>query len=176
MPINKGDPDRAVREIRYPTLRVDRETAEISGPHPDRARRGYREASMLGPEMEDRGVPQDTQIQLQSRGVEAENGSTSGEPHCRLLDPELARVFCMTMLNWSAPTAPPTLALEDIEIRILDRVEGQLPPSSKGARPLSDRDRPARRPSRPCKRSTAPMSRLTDLHFGAMIGAEIVGN
>lgn len=94
------------------------------------------------------------------------------------------RVFWMTMLKRSAPAAPPALALEDIEIRLLDRV-------------VKDRDRPraktlahyltkiARLGGYLARASDPPpgntvmwrgMSRLTDLRLGAMIGAEIVGN
>lgn len=64
------------------------------------------------------------------------------------------RVFWMTMLNRSAPEAPPTLALTATEIGVLDRLVNDKPKAIKTLA-LSDQDRPARRLSRPRQRSAA---------------------
>lgn len=64
------------------------------------------------------------------------------------------RVFWMTMLNRSAPDAPPTLALTTTEIGALDRLVNDRPKARrKNALALSDQGRPARRLSRPRQRS-----------------------
>ncbi|WP_247333601.1 hypothetical protein [Bradyrhizobium sp. 147] len=65
------------------------------------------------------------------------------------------RVFWMTMLNRSAPDAPPTLALTATEIGVLDRLVNDKPKARKTLLALSDQDRPARRLSRPRQRSAA---------------------
>ena len=70
------------------------------------------------------------------------------------------RVFWMTMLNRSAPDAPPTLALTATEIAVLDRlVNDKTKSATENALALSDQDRPARRLSRPRQRSTARQHR-----------------
>jgi len=94
------------------------------------------------------------------------------------------RVFWMTMLNRSAPTAPPTLALENIEIRLLDRLvkDGSRPRAKTLAHYLTKIARLGgylARAGDPPPGNTVMwrgMSRLTDLRLGATIGAEIVGN
>ena len=61
------------------------------------------------------------------------------------------RVFWMTMLNRSAPDAPPTLALTATEAR--SPRQRQTKSKTENAVALSDQDRPARRLSRPRQRS-----------------------
>jgi hypothetical protein len=94
------------------------------------------------------------------------------------------RIFWMTMLNRSAPDAPPAIAFEETEISLLDHL-------------VKDRTRSRRktlanylikvarlggylaRNSDPPPGNTVMwrgLSRLTDIRLGAMIGAELVGN
>ncbi|WP_247520247.1 hypothetical protein [Bradyrhizobium sp. 190] len=90
----------------------------------------------------------------------------------------------MTMLNRSAPDAPPTLALTATEIGVLDRLVNDKPKSkTEHALGLSDQDRPARRLSSPHQRSAARqyrygrgLSRLSAIGLGAIVGGEFVGN
>ena len=94
------------------------------------------------------------------------------------------RMFWMTMLNRSAPSAPPSLALEDIEIRILDRLvkDGSRPQATTIAHYLTKIARLGgylARASDPPPGNTVMwrgISRLTDIRLGADIGAEIMGN
>jgi hypothetical protein len=62
--------------------------------------------------VEDRGVPQNPQIRVQGRGVEIKDRRTFIS----------WRVFWMTMLNRSAPTAPPNVALTKTEIELLNHL------------------------------------------------------
>src|SRR6059058_4454507 len=67
------------------------------------------------------------------------------------------RVFWMTMLNRSAPDAPPGLALTKVEIALLDRLvpdQAQAPPREDALR-LPDQGRAARRLPGPNPRSAA---------------------
>lgn len=103
--------------------------------------------------------------------------------NCCLFYPELAGLL-NTMLNRSAPTAPPTLALEDTEMRLLGRlVKDSNPPRARTL--VHDLIKIARlggylaRANDPPPENTVMwrgLSRLTDTLLGAMIGAGIVGN
>jgi hypothetical protein len=94
------------------------------------------------------------------------------------------RVFWMTMLNRSMPDAPPTLALTEVEITLLDQL-------------VKDRNSPRRKTLGHYLIKTARLggylarandpppgnmvmwrglSRLTDIALGATVGAGIVGN
>ncbi len=90
----------------------------------------------------------------------------------------------MTMLNRSAPEAPPTLALTDIEIVVLDHLANDKPQDRRKmlAHYLL---KIARLGGYLARAGDAPpgntvmwrgLSRLTDIMLGATIGAEIVGN
>lgn len=45
------------------------------------------------PAMEDRDLPQDPEIRLQGRGIEAENSGAARQPDCDPLHPELAHLL-----------------------------------------------------------------------------------
>jgi len=94
------------------------------------------------------------------------------------------RVFWMTMLNRSAPDAPPALALTEAEIGLLDNlVKDQKPLWRKT---LSHYLTKSARLGGYLARANDPppgntvmwrgLSRLTDIELGAIIGAKIVGN
>jgi hypothetical protein len=92
----------------------------------------------------------------------------------------------MTMLNRSAPDAPPHYALSDIEIALLDHVVKDKGQRSARQKPLSHYLTKIARLGGYLARATDPppgntvmwrgLSRLTDIGLGAMAGAEIVGN
>ncbi|WP_143273867.1 hypothetical protein [Bradyrhizobium canariense] len=93
------------------------------------------------------------------------------------------RVFWMTMLNRSAPDAPPTLALTATQIERARSPRQRQTKSDKDAFALSHQDRPVQRLS--CRASDPPpgntvmwrgLSRLTDIALGALVGGEFVGN
>jgi Transposase DNA-binding len=96
------------------------------------------------------------------------------------------RVFWMTMLNRSAPDAPPTLALTDIEIDLLDHLVTDKGQRSIRRKPLSHYLTKIARLGGYLARANDPLpgntvmwrglSRLTDIGLGAIVGAEIVGN
>lgn len=94
------------------------------------------------------------------------------------------RVFWMTMLNRSNPDAPPSLALNKIELALLDR-------AVSGTAPLDQRTlayyltKIARLGGYLARAHDPPpgnmvmwrgITRLTDIRFGAMIGMKLVGN
>lgn len=96
------------------------------------------------------------------------------------------RIFWMTMLNRCAPTAPPTAALIETEIKLLDQLvkdKGRSVPRKKA---LSQYLIKIARLGGYLARANDPppgnivmwrgLSRLTDIALGAMIGAKIVGN
>jgi hypothetical protein len=96
------------------------------------------------------------------------------------------RVFWMTMINRSAPDAPPSIALTRIEIGVLDRLVNDKvkpPPQRKtlgaylikiarlgGYLARADDPPPGNMVMR------RGLSRLTDIELGAVVGAQIVGN
>jgi hypothetical protein len=95
------------------------------------------------------------------------------------------RVFWMTMLNRSAPDAPPTVALTDIEIDLLNRLvkdKGQRPLRRK---PLSHYLTKIARLGGYLARANDPppgntvmwrgLSRLTDIGLGAIVGSQNCG-
>jgi hypothetical protein len=96
------------------------------------------------------------------------------------------RVFWMTMLNRSAPNAPPNLALTDIEIDLLDHLVKDKGQRSIRRKPLSHYLTKIARLGGYLARANDPppgntvmwrgLSRLTDIGLGAVVGAEIVGN
>jgi hypothetical protein len=94
------------------------------------------------------------------------------------------RVFWITMLNRSAPGAPPTLALTATEIGVLDRLVNDKPKARQ--KTLSHYLIKIARLGGYLARASDPppgntviwrgLSRLTDIALGAMVGAEFVGN
>jgi hypothetical protein len=94
------------------------------------------------------------------------------------------RVFWMTMLNRSAPGAPPTLALTATEIGVLDRLVNDKPKARQ--KTLSHYLTKIARLGGYLARASDPppgntvmwrgLSRLTDIALGAMVGGEFVGN
>lgn len=94
------------------------------------------------------------------------------------------RVFWMTMLNRSAPDAPPTLALTATEIGVLDRLVNDKPKARR--KTLSHYLIKIARLGGYLARASDPppgntvmwrgLSRLTDIALGAMVGGELVGN
>jgi hypothetical protein len=96
------------------------------------------------------------------------------------------RVFWMTMLNRSAPEAPPNLALTDVEIDLLDHLVKDKGQRSLRRKPLSHYLTKIACLGGYLARANDPppgntvmwrgLSRLTDIGLGAIVGAEIVGN
>jgi hypothetical protein len=96
------------------------------------------------------------------------------------------RVFWMTMINRSAPEAPPSIGLTKVEIGLLDHLvndKGRTPPQRKtvgsylikiarlGGYLARANDRP---PGNMVM--WRGLSRLTDIELGAVTGAQILGN
>ena len=96
------------------------------------------------------------------------------------------RVFWMTMLNRSAPDAPPNIALTEAEIDLLDRLMKNKDQKRSRRKTLSHYlIRIAQLGGYLARANDPPpgnmvmwrgLSRLTDIEFGAMIGARNVGN
>jgi hypothetical protein len=96
------------------------------------------------------------------------------------------RVFWMTMLNRSAPNVPPTAALTDNEIDLLDHLVKDKGQTRLRRKPLSHYLTKIARLGGYLARANDPppgntvmwrgLSRLTDIGLGATVGAEIVGN
>jgi len=94
------------------------------------------------------------------------------------------RVFWMMMLNRSNPNGPPTLMLTKIKLALLDQaVPDNAPPLQKTL--TNYLNKIARLGGYLARASDPPpgnmvmwrgMTRLTDIRFGAMIGAGLVGN
>ncbi|MCK1547501.1 IS4 family transposase, partial [Bradyrhizobium sp. 177] len=94
------------------------------------------------------------------------------------------RVFWMTMLNRSAPDAPPTLALTATEIGVLDRLVNDRPKARR--KTLSHYLIKVARLGGYLARASDPppgntvmwrgLSRLTDIALGVVVGGEFVGN
>ena len=97
------------------------------------------------------------------------------------------RIFWMTMLNRATPDADPTVAITQIEMKLLDHLlpdKGE-PPASR-ARTLSDYMIKLAKLGGYLARAHDPppgntvmwrgLSRLTDIRIGMTIGAELVGN
>jgi hypothetical protein len=96
------------------------------------------------------------------------------------------RIFWMTMLNRSASTAPPTFALTALETDLLDELVKDKDGQRHRRKTLSHYLIKVARLGGYLARANDPppgnkvmwrgMSRLTDIGFGAIIGAKIVGN
>ncbi len=96
------------------------------------------------------------------------------------------RVFWMTMLKRSAPTAPPDLALTAAEIGLLDHLVKDKDRQSLQRKTLSHYLTKIARLGGYLARANDPppgntvmwrgLSRLTDIELGAIIGTKIVGN
>jgi hypothetical protein len=94
------------------------------------------------------------------------------------------RIFWITMLNRSAPDAPPTLALTATEIGVLDCLVNHKPKARQ--KTLSHYLIKIARLGGYLARASDPppgnavmwrgLSRLTDIALGAMVGGEFVGN
>lgn len=208
-----GDPDEAVLEIRYRTLRVL---------PPIGKQQRYPALVLTVIHAEERGTPKNrakirwhlvTNLVVRSRKEAVEKlrwyalrwkievfhkilKSGCGAEEAKLRTAQrLAnlvavfailswRVFWMTMLNRTTPTAPAGLGLEPIEIRLLDRlVKDRAPPQSRTITHYLTKI--ARLGGYLARASDPPpgnkvmwrgLTRLTDIRLGAMIGAEIVGN
>jgi hypothetical protein len=96
------------------------------------------------------------------------------------------RVFWMTMINRSAPEAPPSIALTRTEIELLDRLVNDRGKTSLHRKTIGTYLTKIARLGGYLARTTDPppgnmvmwrgLSRLTDIEVGAAIGAQIVGN
>ena len=96
------------------------------------------------------------------------------------------RIFWMTMLNRSAPNAPPNLALTDVEIGLLDHLVKDKDTEPLPRKTLSVYLTKIARLGGYLARSSDPppgnmvmwrgLSRLTDIELGAVLGAKLVGN
>jgi hypothetical protein len=96
------------------------------------------------------------------------------------------RVFWMTMINRSAPDAPPSIALTGTEIELLDRLLNDRGKPSLHRKTIGTYLTKIARLGGYLARATDPppgnmvmwrgLSRLTDIEVGAAIGAQIVGN
>ena len=96
------------------------------------------------------------------------------------------RVFWMTMINRSAPEAPPSIALTKVEIGLLDHLvndKGKTPPQQKTVGSylikIARLGGYLARANDPPPGNTVMwrgLSRLTDIELGAVTGAKIVGN
>lgn len=96
------------------------------------------------------------------------------------------RIFWMTMLNRSAPTALPSAALTETEIELLDHlVKDKRKPASRRKTLAHYLIKIARLGGYLARANDPPpgniviwrgLSRLTDIGLGAIIGAKIVGN
>ena len=96
------------------------------------------------------------------------------------------RVFWMTMINRSAPEAPPSIALTRTEIELLDRLVNDRGKTSAHRKTFGAYLTKIARLGGYLARATDPppgnmvmwrgLSRLTDIGLGAVIGAQIVGN
>jgi hypothetical protein len=96
------------------------------------------------------------------------------------------RVFWMTMLQRAVPEAPASLALTETELRLLDALMNSYPPETALPQPLSLYLLKVAKLGGCLARTSDPppgnlvmwrgLSRLTDLHFGFLLGAKLVGN
>jgi hypothetical protein len=96
------------------------------------------------------------------------------------------RVFWMTMLNRSAPTAPPNVALTETEIELLNHLVKDKGQAASRRKTLSHYLIKIARLGGYLARANDPppgnmvmwrgLSRLTDIGLGAVIGVKIVGN
>jgi hypothetical protein len=96
------------------------------------------------------------------------------------------RIFWMTMMNRVAPTGPPTIALTELETRVLDRLVPdrtghQSQPASLGSylTKIARLGGYLARAKDPPPGNTVMwrgMSRLNDIELGVLIGAGLVGN
>lgn len=95
------------------------------------------------------------------------------------------RIFWMTMLNRSDPSAPPSLALTKIEIRLLDQILPDKSVSADGNSISGYIIKIARLGGYLARASDGPpgnmvmwrgLARLSDIEFGALSGAKLVGN
>lgn len=95
------------------------------------------------------------------------------------------RIFWMTMVNRTTPAAPPTSALTDLEIKLLDHLvadRSTTPPEGTVARyivktaQLGGYLARANDPPPGNKLMWKGLTRLTDITLGAIAGAKIMGN
>jgi hypothetical protein len=96
------------------------------------------------------------------------------------------RIFWMTMINRSSPEVPPTTALTDIEIQLLDRLIQDKMTQPRANRPLSTYIVKVARLGGYLARSGDPppgptvmwrgLSRLVDIELGFSLGPQLVGN
>src|SRR5712691_9262121 len=106
-------------------------------------------------EMEDRGIPQDPQIWLQSRGIEAQDRPASDQSGLGLLYPQLASILDDDAQAFSSGRAANPRIDRDRNRHPRSPHERQIPSSTENALALSNQDRQARWLSRPCQRSSA---------------------
>lgn len=95
------------------------------------------------------------------------------------------RVFWMTMINRSCPNGPPTLALNSVEINLLDHLVKDKNSGTQSKNLSHYLGKIARLGGYLARSGDPPpgnmvmwrgLSRLTDIEMGFMIGAKIVGN
>lgn len=96
------------------------------------------------------------------------------------------RIFWMTMINRSSPEAPPTTALTDIEVQLLDRLIQQKTTQPQSDRSLSTYIVKLARLGGYLARSGDPppgptvvwrgLSRLVDIELGFSLASQLVGN
>jgi hypothetical protein len=96
------------------------------------------------------------------------------------------RIFWMTMINRSSPEGPPTTALTDIEIQLLDRLVQDKITQPQSNRSLSTYITKLARLGGYLTRSADPppgstvvwrgLSRLVDIQLGFSLGSQLVGN
>jgi len=96
------------------------------------------------------------------------------------------RVFWMTMINRSAPEAPPSIALTSVEIGLLDRLVNDRGKTFPQRKTLGTYLTKIARLGGYLARANDPspgnmvmwrgLSRLTDIELGAVVGVQIVGN
>src|SRR5215218_1761309 len=182
---SNGNPDEAVLEIRYRKIRVL---------PPIGKQKRYPALMLTVIHAEERGIPKNRKkIEVDHKNLKS--GCKAEESKLRTAQ-RLAnlisifcilsrRVFWMTMLNRSAPDAPPNLVLTDVEIALLDHLVKDKGQKSFRRKPLSHYlTKIARLGGYLARANDSPpgntvmwrgLSRLTDIGLGA-IGAEIVGN
>jgi hypothetical protein len=96
------------------------------------------------------------------------------------------RIFWMTMINRSAPDAPPNLALTKVEMGLLDHLVKDKDEERPGRKALSHYLTKIARLGGYLARANDPppgnmvmwrgLSRLTDIELGAVVGVKLVGN
>ncbi|WFU39970.1 hypothetical protein QA640_37805 [Bradyrhizobium sp. CB82] len=180
---SNGDPDQAVLEIRYRKIRVL---------PPIGKQKRYPALTLTVIHAEERGTPKNRKKIDWRLITDLPVGSRTSKLRTAQRLTNLISLFCilswrvfrMTMLNRSAPDAPPTLALTATELGVLDRLVNDK--SKARQKTLSHYLIKIARLGGYLARASDPppgntvmwrgRSRLTDIALGAMVGGEFVGN